>query len=64
MFADDHRPPHFHVWTPDGEVSVAIDGLSIMAGDIDRRDLQEALEWASQNLELLQQYWVKLNDRK
>jgi hypothetical protein len=49
IFADDHHPPHFHIVTPDHEVTVLISDFSILAGRIDRRSLDVALEWAREN---------------
>lgn len=63
IFADDHNPPHFHVITPDHEVIVLISDLSIMAGTIDRRSLDAALEWAASNRKVLEDEWNRLNER-
>ena len=63
MFADDHDPPHFHVVTPDRAATVLISDLSILAGQIDRRSLDTALEWATDNRELLRNEWTRLNER-
>lgn len=63
IFADDHNPPHFHVVTPDYEALVRLSDLSVMAGAIDRRSLQVALEWAKEetNRDLLAHEWNRLN---
>lgn len=63
MFADDHNPPHFHVVTPDHEVLVRLSDLSVLAGEIDRRSLETALEWAESNLDNLYHEWFRLNQR-
>lgn len=34
MFFDDHHPPHCHLWTPDGEMQIALADLSTMRGRI------------------------------
>ena len=50
----DHNPPHFHVLMADGRTaSVTIDGHEI-TGEVQRREIREALEWASKNRALLQ----------
>ena len=49
MYADDHYPPHFQS-SPDFEVLVGISGLSILKGERYRRDIAEALDWASANV--------------
>ncbi|WP_425351471.1 DUF4160 domain-containing protein [Methylocystis bryophila] len=32
MYADDHRPPHFHIVAPDFQVLVRISDLAVIAG--------------------------------
>jgi hypothetical protein len=46
MYFADHAPPHFHVITVSNErISVTIETLVSQAGDADRRDTAEAMEW-------------------
>lgn len=33
MYADNHRPPHFHIVAPDFQVLVRISDLTVMAGE-------------------------------
>ena len=33
MYADDHRPPHFHIVAPDFQVLVRISDLTVIAGE-------------------------------
>jgi hypothetical protein len=33
MYADDHRPPHIHIVSPDFQVLVRISDLSVIAGE-------------------------------
>jgi hypothetical protein len=63
MFADDHNPPHFHVVTPDGEALVLVSDFSVVAGVIDRRSLDVALKWATENKKILDDEWRHLNER-
>lgn len=63
IFADDHNPPHFHVVTPDHAATVLIADFSLLAGQIDRRSLDVALEWARTNREILEDEWARLNER-
>jgi hypothetical protein len=63
MFADDHNPPHFHVLTPDHEALVLISDFTVLRGSIDRRSYEIALRWASENRELLDNEWQRLNER-
>ena len=61
MFADDHNPPHFHVRTPNGKALVRISDLTLIAGTIDRRDLDKALTWARHNRKALEDAWLRFN---
>jgi hypothetical protein len=61
MFADDHHPPHFHIWTPDGEALVSIKDLAVLRGHIRKRDLGLVLTWAEHNMSLLMSEWDRLN---
>jgi hypothetical protein len=63
MYADDHRPPHFHIVAPDFQVLVRISDLTVIAGEAQPRDLAEALEWAREHQEALALKWVGLNER-
>ena len=50
----DHNPPHFHVRTSDGrDAMVEIGTLKILSRDVARRDIGEALTWATDHCELL-----------
>jgi Domain of unknown function (DUF4160) len=55
-------PPHFHVVTSDCEAMVRISDLQVHAGSIDRKSLRVAIEWAAQNIDLLEAEWRRLND--
>ncbi len=63
MFRDDHEPPHFHIWTPDLEMMVALAGLSTLRGNLRKRDYEIAMAWARSNLDLLRERWTELNDQ-
>jgi len=43
MYADDHRPPHFHVVGSDFAVMVDIRSLEIISGEARTGDIAEAL---------------------
>ena len=64
MYADDHRPPHFHIVGPDFQVLVKISDLSIVAGEARPSQIAEALAWARENREMLALKWAELNERK
>ena len=63
MYADDHRPPHFHIVAPDFQMLVRIADFAVIAGEARARDLAEALAWARDNTELLARKWAELNER-
>lgn len=50
----DHNPPHFHVRTNDGrEALVEIESLKIRSNEVGRRDIDDALTWATEHCDLL-----------
>jgi len=63
MYADDHRPPHFHIVAPDCQVLVRISDMAILAGDASPRQLAEALAWARARQEWFALKWAELNER-
>jgi len=63
MYADDHRPPHFHIDGPDFQVLVAIGTLEVIAGDARASQIRTALEWAAENKANLALRWTELNER-
>jgi hypothetical protein len=63
IYADDHRPPHIHIVSPDFEVIVSLSDGSIMAGEARYAEIIEALDWVSANKERLVSHWISLNER-
>ena len=63
MYADDHRPPHFHVVGPDFQVLVRISDLAVIAGEARPRQIAEAMDWARGRQEMLALKWLELNER-
>ena len=64
MYADDHRPPHFHIVGPDFQILVRIADLTVIAGTARRREIAEAMAWAAQHREMLTLKWVELTERE
>ena len=60
MYADDHRPPHFHIVGPDFQVMVGIADLAIIAGTARRRQIAEPIAWAAEHREMLALKWNEL----
>jgi hypothetical protein len=63
MYADDHRPPHFHIVGPDIQVLVRISDLTVIAGEARPTEIAEALAWAQAHQQMLALKWVELNER-
>lgn len=57
MFGNDHNSPHFHVFYGDKDVAIDIRTLGVLEGDIPRRALLLALEWAMEHREELLANW-------
>lgn len=64
MYADDHRPPHFHVVAPDFQVLVRISDLTVIAGEARATQIAEAMAWAQAHQEALALRWAELNERE
>jgi hypothetical protein len=62
MYADDHRPPHFHV-APDFQVLVRISDLTVIAGEAHPAQIAEVIAWARVHRESLALKWAELNER-
>jgi hypothetical protein len=57
MFYDDHNPPHFHARCGKHGVTIGIDSLQVLEGDIPHRALGLFMEWASQHQKELLKSW-------
>ena len=62
LFDRDHHPPHVHIWTPDGDMQIALSDCSIIRGNIRTRDYELAMLWIRDNIEVLRQEWTHRND--
>ena len=63
MYADDHRPPHFHIVGPDFQALVRISDLTVIAGEARPAQIAEVIAWAEANREYLARKWAELNER-
>ncbi len=63
IYADDHRPPHFHIVAPDFQVLVRISDLTVIAGEARPTQIAEALAWAQTHQAMLALKWAELNER-
>lgn len=55
MYFADHGRPHFHIVGPEFAAAVAIDDLSVLAGEVPGK-AREALDWARKNRAQLMDY--------
>lgn len=63
MYADDHRPPHFHIVGPDFQVLVRVSDLMVIAGEARPAQIADAMTWAAAHREMLALKWAELNER-
>ena len=63
MYADDHRPPHFHIVAPDFQVLVRISDLTVLAGNARPSQISGVLAWARAHRDMLALKWTELNER-
>ncbi len=65
MYADDHAPPHFHVEGRGWTASIDLQSLMTMRsrGQLQRARIREAIQWAQDNMEILEAEWRRLNER-
>jgi hypothetical protein len=63
MYADDHRPPHFHIVAPDFQVLLQVSDLRVIAGEARSAQIAEVLAWARERRESLALKWAELNER-
>jgi hypothetical protein len=65
IFANDHGPPHVHVFAPSGEAKLllASDGgpSMVWARDIDRATLRRAFPEAIKRRAMLMEAWQRLH---
>jgi Domain of unknown function (DUF4160) len=63
IFADDHKPPHFHVLGPGWSGVIDLETLTLSRGTIPKVDFLEAVQWARENSQFLLSEWRRLNER-
>ncbi|MCR4379130.1 MAG: DUF4160 domain-containing protein [Rhodospirillales bacterium] len=57
MYFEDENPPHFHIVAPDFQAKVNIDTFDLMVGDAPGNVLSQALAWAREHRQDLQELW-------
>lgn len=64
MFFGDHGIPHFHARYGRDKVAIAIEDLSVLAGNLPRRALSLVMEWAAQHQKELMMNWEMVKNDK
>lgn len=57
IFYDDHNPAHFHAKYAGDSVSIEIESLRVMDGNLSPRALGLVVEWASEHRNELLEDW-------
>ena len=57
MFYSDHPPPHFHAAYQGEQITVSINTLEVIDGQMSRRAVALVLEWATMHQGELRQAW-------
>ena len=63
MYADDHRPPHFHIVAAEFEMLVRISDLTVIAGAVRSSQIAHVLAWARRHKGMLALKWAELYER-
>lgn len=63
LYPGDHAPPHFHIRGRGWSVVIDMASLELTRGRGPKPAIVEAVEWAKENLALLQAEWRRLNER-
>jgi hypothetical protein len=56
MYFADHGQPHFHIVGREFDAKIAIEDLSVLAGEVPRK-ARKALGWAAENRAYLMGLW-------
>ena len=59
----EHPPPHFHLLGTGWEAVIDIKTLTVTRGSAPSTELAEAIQWATDNKQMLQDKWSELNER-
>lgn len=64
MYFKEHGYPHFHARADGREVSVRIDPVEVIEGDLDRRRLALVKIWAKLHRSELEKNWLRARARE
>ncbi|MFQ5764901.1 MAG: DUF4160 domain-containing protein [Rhodospirillales bacterium] len=62
MYFEDHGVPHFHVVSAEYHASIAIEDLTILAGDLPPKAFKTATTWAARNRAILWRKWKEYSE--
>lgn len=57
MYYNDHDPPHFHAIYGEFQATITIEDLRLLEGELPRRALALALDWAELHQVELREDW-------
>jgi Domain of unknown function (DUF4160) len=61
LFANDHLPPHFHIYYAEYKAMMEIESLNIIRGELPTKQLNKVVEWAKPNQKNLLETFFQLN---
>ena len=61
LFANDHNPPHFHVYYAGYKAMIEISSLETIRGNLPTKQHNKVVEWAESRQEELLEGFLKLN---
>ena len=61
MFANDHNPPHFHVYYASFKAMIEISSLQIIRGGLPNKQYHKVVEWAELRQQELLEDFINLN---
>ncbi len=64
MYYKDHAPPHFHAKYGEFRVSISIENLAVLEGDLPGRVLALVMEWASLHKKELLEDWKRAIEKE
>ena len=61
VYADDHNPPHVHVYYGEEAVLLAISSGKVIRGEMGKKQIKQAQAWLSAHRAHAQAEWDRLN---
>jgi Domain of unknown function (DUF4160) len=64
MYYREHGVPHFHVRLAEFDVSIAVESLEVLEGELPQRALRLAREWAALHRDELLDNWQRARAKR